>query len=222
MRDADKREFVDLLTEIADYYDRKLTPGAIAIYWRGLADLSLEVVRAACNAHLQDPKAGAYMPKVADLLRLVESAGGADGHPGPDEAWAIASAARDEGGSVVWTQQISDAFFAAAMPLLDAGDPIAARKAFQERYTHEIDAARRAGTPARWTPSLGTDPQRRTRAIEAAVRDGRLEAQYAQRLLPHSEAVSPTAIQAIADASAGRKDVAGHIAALRKLLTGAR
>lgn len=219
MHDADRSEFAELLRVTAAYYDRKLTPDTVAIYWRGLADLPLEAVRAAVNAHVQDPVAGKFMPKIADIRAALEANRADDGHPGAEEAWSIALQARHESSSVVWTEQISRAFFQAALPLLDEGDKIAARRAFLERYERELADARKAGIVAKWVASLGSDPEQREQAIEQAVRLGRLTGEHAQRLLPHSEEVAHAAMQRIEN---GLQRAGGaatqQIAALRKLL----
>lgn len=216
MHDADRREFAALLSATAAYYDRKLTPETLAIYWQGLADLPLETVRAAVNAHVQDPGAGQFMPKIADIRRQIEVHRD-DGHPGAEEAWSIALQARHESASVVWTEQISRAFFQAALPLLDEGDKIAARRAFLERYERELDDARKAGVSAKWTASLGSDPDQREQAMEQAVRLGRIGREQAQRLLPHSEDVAPLAVERLENGIA-RTGGAQQIAALRRLL----
>lgn len=187
MHDAEKRDFARLLQATAAYYDRKLVPETVAIYWSGLADLTLDQVRGALNAHAQDPQAGQYMPKIADIRRAIETHSD-DGHPGPDEAWAIAIKARHESASVVWTDETARAFFEAAMPLLDEGDKVAARRAFIERYERELAASRRAGIAAKWRPSLGSDPHLRHEAIEQAVRLGRIGVDHAHRLLPAPDA----------------------------------
>ncbi len=183
MHEREKREFAGLMHATAAYYDRKLLPAVMETYWAGLADLSLEAVRAALNAHAQDPQAGQFMPKIADIRRQIELRRD-DGHPGPDEAWSIALPARDESASVVWTPLIRLAFLQVAVPLLDEGDKIAARKAFLERYEQDLAAARRRGEVAVWEPSIGTDSQGREPAVQRAIEAGRLRADHAQALLP--------------------------------------
>ncbi len=219
MRDVDQKPFFALMDQTAEYYDRPLTAGTKAMYWQGLADLSLDAIRLALNAHMQDARAGKFMPKIADIRAALEANRADDGHPGAEEAWSIALQARHESSSVVWTEQISRAFFQAAMPLLDEGDKIAARRAFLERYERELADARKAGIVAKWVASLGSDPEQREQAIEQAVRLGRLTGEHAQRLLPHSEEVAHAAVQRIED---GLKRAGGaatqQIAALRKLL----
>lgn len=221
MHDGEKVAFRDLMVGVAAYYDRKLDRTTVGIYWNGLADLPLEAVRQALNAHVQDPKAGQFMPKIADIRRAIESSR-EDGHPGADEAWSIALQARHESATVVWTEQISDAFFTAAMPLLDEGDKIAARRAFIERYEHVIAEARKQGIDAKWIVSLGANADQRAQAIESAVRQGRLTTDYAHKLLPPPEAAAPGAMLAlengIKDAAGSPEQAQANIARLRAIL----
>ena len=104
-----------------------------------------------------------------------------DGRPGANEAWAMIP--QDERGSVVWTDEMALAF-GAAQPLLAAGQIIAARQTFVEVYDRECATARAECRPPKWTPSLGHDPGQRTRALETAVRLGRLSQTHAAALLP--------------------------------------
>lgn len=217
MRDDEKRAFKAIMESTAAYYDRKLVPETIGIYWRGLSDLTIDQIRAALNAHAQDPQAGQYMPKIADIRRQIE-VNRDDGHPGPDEAWSIALGARHEGATVIWTEQIARAFFEVAMPLLDEGDKIAARKAFLERYERELTQARREGVAARWQASLGVDHRQRIEAVEQAQRQGRISADHARSLLPAPE-IDDRAVLRIEHASdAAGVNVRDQLAALRRLV----
>lgn len=223
MDDRDKPEFLAALKGCAEYYDRVLTPSAYAVYWAGLLDLPLEAIKAGLNVHVRDPQAGQYMPKVADIRRGVESiTASRDGHPGPDEAWAIAAPAHSEGTTVVWTEQIANAFGLAASPLLRAGDKVAARKAFLERYELEVGKARRAGVAAQWYASLGVDPHHREQAIRAAIQLGRLDAEHAAKLLPHRDAIPQSSVRAIETGLFSRETTPGearsNVSVLRKLL----
>lgn len=104
-----------------------------------------------------------------------------DGRPGPDEAWAMIP--QHESGSVVWTQEMAEAYGIAA-PLLREGDAIAARMAFREAYQRLVGKAREARQPARWIPSLGHDPTQRDAALVTAVERERLTVERAQALSP--------------------------------------
>lgn len=107
------------------------------------------------------------------------------GHPGPEEAWAIVSRAlTDERISVVWTEEICQAFFA-AQNLSD--DPVAARMAFKEAYAGLVANSREERNPIVWKASLGHDPQGREPVLMEAVEKGRLSAQHVAGLIPHNE-----------------------------------
>ena len=111
-----------------------------------------------------------------------------DGRPGPEQAWAMMP--RSEADSVVWTEEMCQAH-AVAKPLLDEGDQVAARMAFAEAYRRMIQAARDAGAPVHWTPSLGHDPHGRESVLLEAVRLGRLTQTHVAGLLPLRDEPNP-------------------------------
>ncbi len=107
------------------------------------------------------------------------------GHPGPEEAWAtIARAMKNEALTLVWTDEMREAY-GVANGVSD--DPVQARMAFKETYTRAVSEARAQRTPLNWSVSQGTDKADRERAILEGVKQGRLSAPYAQRLLPHPD-----------------------------------
>jgi hypothetical protein len=120
---------------------------------------------------------------VAAVLTRIE-----DGRPGPEQAWAMMP--RDEAQSVVWTEEMAQAW-GIARPLLDEGDQVAARMAFNESYRKIVQAARDAGAPVKWTPSLGHDKSGRETALMEALRLGRLTQSHVFGLLPHLEPPAP-------------------------------
>ncbi len=107
-----------------------------------------------------------------------------DGRPGAEEAWAMIP--KDELGSVVWTQEMSEAY-GIANALIQSGDRIQARMAFIESYRNGCEKARNNGVKVQWFPSLGHDPNGRESVLMDAVEKGRLTAKHAAGLLPHRE-----------------------------------
>ena len=103
-----------------------------------------------------------------------------DGHPGPETAWAMVGALREED-SVVWTDEISRAF-GVARPILS--DPVAARMAFLEVYRRNLGEARAARRGPAWWASLGYDMAGRVDALTRAVEQNRLPPSDARRMLP--------------------------------------
>lgn len=115
------------------------------------------------------------------LAAIIERVEHGDGHPGPDEAWAMCPLTEAE--TTVWTGEMARAF-AIAHPLIQAGDRIGARMAFKDAYQREVDEARLERRPVQWHASLGTDVAAREKAIATAVARGRLTVERAQQLLP--------------------------------------
>lgn len=117
---------------------------------------------------------------LADILDRLPN-----GHPGPEEAWGtISRAMGNEALSLVWSEEMREAY-GVANQLAD--DAIAARMAFKETYQRLVSEARAAGRSPKWSVSQGTDKADRERAIVEGVKAGRLSAAHAQQLLPHMD-----------------------------------
>lgn len=106
----------------------------------------------------------------------------ADGHPEPNEAWAIALQSFDEDETVLMTAEIQQAA-AAAAPIIEARDKVGARMAFIAAYQRLVESSRADASPVAWRLSLGHNAERRVQAVQEAQRLGRLPAPEAQRLL---------------------------------------
>jgi hypothetical protein len=123
--------------------------------------------------------------KVSDIIVRI-----ADGRPDTEEAWNMLP--RDEMASTVWTEEMAQAWGLASQ-LLEAGDVVAARRAFSEAYAKAVQQARVRRDPVRWMPSLGSDVKGREAVVLDAVRKGRLTATQANALLPPDDLSAPAA-----------------------------
>lgn len=110
-----------------------------------------------------------------------------DGHVGAEEAWALCP--RSEAETVVWTDQICEAF-EAARGLLAAGDEVAARMAFRESYVAALRTAREAREQAKWWPSMGHDKAGAVAPLQRAQSLGRLESSHVTKLLGGNDAAA--------------------------------
>lgn len=117
---------------------------------------------------------------LAAVLERIEEQ---DGRPGADEAWAIALGATDEADTVVWTDEMAEAF-AVARPVLDARDKVGARVAFRDAYERLVRDAREAGKGCKWVASIGHDTALREAALTQAVQRGRIAGASVAHLLP--------------------------------------
>lgn len=161
------------LAVTAELTGTDLTPAAARVMVQDLTEWPEEQVLAALRRCRRELKGRLTL---AAILERID-----DGRPSPDEAWAMVP--RDEAASVVWSDEMAEAW-GVARPLIDAGDLVAARVAFIEAYRKAVQAARDAGRPVRWRPSLGTDPRGREAAVREAVERGRLSAERARAILP--------------------------------------
>lgn len=177
MRETDFDAFSAMLDDVHALLPRgtaqPLSASARAMFFRALLPYDLAAVRGALDAHVRDPQRGRFAPVPADLIAQLGSAAADDGRPGTDEAWSIAVLGVDEAATVVWTDEIAEAW-GVARPVMAIGDEVGARLAFREAYTRLVRAARKAGAPVRWTASLGHDPEGRDRALREAARLGRI------------------------------------------------
>lgn len=175
MREPDFAPFCALLDDTAALLKRDgpLTATQRAMYFRALADHTIEAVRAALDAHIRDPQRGRFFPVPADVVAQLQGLAADDGRPGPEEAWAMAVRGTDEADTIVWTVEAAQAW-AIASPVLRGGDEVGARMAFKEAYARLVDEARRQRVAVSWQASLGHDPDRRQQALSAAASLGRI------------------------------------------------
>ena len=62
-----------MLTAIHDVYSptRSMDPMVVSIYWSALQAYDIAVVRKAFDRHVKNPDGGQFMPKPADLIRVI-------------------------------------------------------------------------------------------------------------------------------------------------------
>ncbi|MEF9946807.1 MAG: hypothetical protein RR800_00445 [Comamonas sp.] len=100
---------------------------------------------------------------------LIGACEGAVGRLSPDEAWSLALGARDEAATVVWNDEIEQAWWGAAELMRGARpDQVGARRAFIDTYTNVCHRKRERGELPMVSASLGTDKRMQVEAIRKA------------------------------------------------------
>lgn len=112
---------------------------------------------------------------LADVLSRIE-----DGHPGAEEAFAKLPI--DENMTVVWTEQMQQAYGSCSG--LIAMDMVAGRMAFREYYNRLVVEARVNNEPPNWVVSLGHDKEQRILPVQQAIEQGLLSHDDGVKLLP--------------------------------------
>lgn len=208
MKTEDRKEFNALLITSMAMYERQVTPLFADMFFAALGQYSIAQVRDGFNRHLQDPAAGKFSPKPADVIGQIAGVKADDGRPGKDAAWAIALQSLDELDTVFVTEEILAAL-AVARPLLEIRDKVAARLAFVELYEKQVAQARRGnGSAVKWNLSLGDDKGRRQHAVEEGLRLGYITQAQAQ---PHLLRIGQETQPITADGSAIAGLLAGPV-----------
>jgi hypothetical protein len=157
----------------------------INIWFGHLVPFQPETIKRAFDAYRMERPDFAPTPNgIATRCKLL------DGRPDENEAWAVAITSKDESETVVWTQEMAEAF-SLARPLLTTGDEIGARMAFKDAYKRLVDDARAVNKPVSWSVSAGWDQSRRQVAVNKAVAAGLLAGPQPHLALPNESGLSP-------------------------------
>ena len=76
MRDEDRPQFADLVQAVHAFYARDVSPFALDVWWAALRRFDLDAVQRAFSLHCQDPDRGQWLPKPADIVRLLDGGTG--------------------------------------------------------------------------------------------------------------------------------------------------
>ena len=72
MNQSDYDNFVDVMQLVSEQYGKKPSDGLISLYWQGLKNYDFPAVREAIGRHLGNTDNGQFMPKIADIIRMME------------------------------------------------------------------------------------------------------------------------------------------------------
>lgn len=193
-------EFIAAMTRMMASYGKPIPDAPVMqAWWTELAQFPAAVIDQAFAAYrLERPDFAPVPNSIAARCRLL------DGRPDENEAWAQSLVSRDERETVVWTQEMAEAFNL-ARPLIESGDEIGARMAFKDAYSRLVAAARAANRPVAWTVSAGWDAERRQLAVQKATTAGLLSGPQPHLLLTDesdSAPVRPEGLERVLEAVA--------------------
>lgn len=72
MQANEKQQFFATLIGVADYYGKELAEMTLDVYWDGLKQYDLGAVQKALRQHTQNPDTGQFMPKIADVAKMLQ------------------------------------------------------------------------------------------------------------------------------------------------------
>lgn len=71
MRHEDFEDFRDGISGVYGFYGKEVSGFALDVWWNALKGFDLAAIRDAFNRHLVNPDAGQYLPKPADIMRML-------------------------------------------------------------------------------------------------------------------------------------------------------
>lgn len=74
MSDDEFEQFAEMWSDCWSFYGRSVTPGTLNLAFQVLQRYELTDISAALTRHLNDPDAGQYYPKPADVVRNIDGA----------------------------------------------------------------------------------------------------------------------------------------------------
>jgi hypothetical protein len=84
MIQADYDDFVDIMQVVSEQYGKKPSDSLVALYWIGLKNYDWPAVRDAIGRHLGNTENGQFMPKIADIVKMMEGSA----HDAAMAAWS--------------------------------------------------------------------------------------------------------------------------------------
>lgn len=172
MKPSEDTKLLEVVRATGEIYGKQVSVTAALMF---LADLDAYSSDDVVGALSRCRKELRTFPTVADVIARID-----DGRPGVEEAWAMIP--KDEEGSVVWNEEIAEAY-GICRGMIES-DLIAARMAFKESYSRIVAEGRASGRRLVWSPSFGFEKEGRAAAIAEAIAKGRLSPGEAQTLLP--------------------------------------
>jgi len=167
VQEAEKKDFWKLVHQMLLAYQQKPNDFIMGVWWSACKEYDFKRVQWAIEQWCANPKTGKWAPKPADVAAVLQQEG--EHQPirrlGANEAWALALTSHDEEKTVVWTDEIAQAWHA-AQPALDKRSKAAARMAFLEAYARITSANDAAGRCPKIAASYGWNAALRADAFK--------------------------------------------------------
>jgi len=213
MNQLEAKTFSKNLEQLFEGYGQQCNEFLMKIWLHACQDYSLDEVIHAILTWTACPERGKWAPKPADIVELMRSElQRQQGQPvqsprlSPSEAWAIAVTSIDEKKTIVWTDEIAQAFNI-TRPILDFGDKVGARMAFIDAYKRIVERNQTANVQPTVITSLGWDASSRNEVSNSPA---------AQMLLKSTCPQQHKALEGDKVQKNIAQNVRDHIAKLRK------
>lgn len=72
LNQSDYDNFINIMQLVSEQYGKNPSEGLISLYWNGLKNYEFSAVQDAIGRHLGNTDTGQFMPKIADIIRMLQ------------------------------------------------------------------------------------------------------------------------------------------------------
>ena len=72
MNPGDRKDFFALVANVYGFYRQEMSEFAGSVWWEAMAPFDIKAVRAAFTRHAMNPDSGQFLPKPADVMRMLQ------------------------------------------------------------------------------------------------------------------------------------------------------
>lgn len=168
------------LAATAEALGQTITKNTAALMAADLSAFPQERLRVALSRTRMECTGKLTLKFILDQLDALQ------GRLASNEAWALALRAREERDTVVWTDEIAEAW-AVAAPMAAGRDLVGARMAFKDAYDRITQEARDTQKRPEPRVAVGWDNAQRIAVVTAAYNDGRIPLALAMDVVHENE-----------------------------------
>ncbi len=166
MNQNEFKAFSEVMTAAWSFH-RPIAPAQVSMAFELLKPFPLAMVVEAIKAHCVDPVRGQFPPKPADVVAQIEK--WRPQRISADEAWTMLP--RDESDTVVWTDEIGEAYAISCKE----PDRNARRMAFRAAYERITEQNKARNINPKWVISEGWDAEKKAKVLQDAIKLGRIK-----------------------------------------------
>lgn len=164
----------------AETMGQAISKNAAAMMATDLSTFTMDQLTTALNRTRMECTGKLTLKAILDQLDVLQ------GRPGGNEAWALALRAREERDTVVWTDEVAQAW-AVAAPMASGRDLVGARMAFKDAYERITQNARDTFKRPEPQIAVGWDNAQRIAVVTEAHNNGRIPLALALRVVGEHE-----------------------------------
>jgi len=158
MKIDDQEKFSMFISDVASYYRTNVSEFLITVWFEGLIEYEFDDVAKAARDYAKNAKNGHFMPKVSDIIKIINESKKPDkfDYLSSEQAWCIAVDYLLDENKAMLVDDVITASAWSVNNLLKIGDKFGAQKAFISHYDGLVSEAKKNGFKRKFFVSAGS------------------------------------------------------------------